>query len=124
MAGNMLLCLKNYDSSQVGIIFPFHIFGNRPFSTENECTEVFLTMAPGNIINLAIFKAVAPFTEDLFIDFDYCLRMHKRGYKVIETSATLLFHKLGNIRTYYLFSGKKFHVKSSPIIQKTFHYTK
>ena len=117
MVTAMLSCLKKYDASQVGIISPFHIICNVSLPTEDKCSEIFLTMTSGNLLNLEIYKTVAPFAEELFIDFidfDYCLRMHQNGYKIIRATSAILLHKLGKIKTYYLLGGKKFHVTHHP----------
>ena len=117
MVTNMLSCLEVYDPSQVGIITPLHIICNVPPQTEGKCSDVFLTMTSGNLLNLGIYNKVLPFAEELFIDcidYDCCLKMHQHGYKIIQASSAVLLHKLGNIKTYYLPGRKKFHVTNHP----------
>jgi rhamnosyltransferase len=89
------------DTSKVGIAAPFHhtskavlpVF-KAPFS------EVKITMTSGNLLNLSAFQACGSFNEKLFIDsvdHEYCLRLRKKGYKVIRVNDSILDHKLGDI---------------------------
>ena len=52
----------------------------------------------GSLLALAVFRRVGPMREDFFIDavdFQYCLRLRRHGYKVIETLLPTLIHPIG-----------------------------
>lgn len=52
----------------------------------------------GSIVNLGVFKKVGNFDENLFIDevdFEYCVRAARRGFKTIQFKNIYLNHSLG-----------------------------
>ena len=52
----------------------------------------------GSLLALAVFRRVGRMREDFFIDavdFEYCLRLRRYGYKVIETLLPTLIHPIG-----------------------------
>lgn len=58
-------------------------------------------MCSGNLINLEIFNKVGGFNENYFIDcvdLEYCLRLRKNGYEIIQLPSVELKHNLGNIK--------------------------
>lgn len=72
---------------------------NNNIKSKKEIKEVNYWITSGNFVNLKCFKAVNGFNEDLFIDyvdFDFCERLYKKGYKVAVFSDFNLIHKLGN----------------------------
>ena len=102
MVPEMLSCLKTYESSHVGIVSPFHSICNMPSPTEKKCSEIFLTMTSGNLLNLEIYQTVSPFKEDLFIDFidfDYYEKFEEQimGLKYIKNHygpTPIIFEKI------------------------------
>ena len=61
-------------------------------------------MTSGNLLNIDIYKQIGDFRESFFIDYvdyDYCLRSLKKGYKIIRCNDILLNHKLGNSKLYF-----------------------
>ncbi len=94
--------LETHDTSSLGIISAFHKNslekGNKSLQ---EFEQVIKVMSSGNIINLKAFQEVGGFEEKLFIDmvdFEYCLRLNKAGYKIIVANKAILHHKLGTIK--------------------------
>lgn len=60
--------------------------------------DIFLSMTSGNFVNLAIWKKLNGFDENLFIDgvdIDYYIRAHLSGYKVITFLNLFISHELG-----------------------------
>ena len=70
-----------------------------------------------------MFKEIGEFDENLFIDYvdtDYCIRLRKSGYKLIQFARPIMMHSLGitkdtlgysfyehsPIRNYYIFRNK------------------
>jgi len=53
----------------------------------------------GSLINMDGFNAVGGFSEDMFIDlvdFDYCTRLRKKRYEVIQLATIGMQHKVGD----------------------------
>ncbi|MGA3288386.1 MAG: glycosyltransferase family 2 protein [Bacteroidota bacterium] len=130
--------LSKYSSTDVGILSPYHIYDNYNSPMESaESKEIFLTITSGTLLNLDAYKKVGPFMDELFIDyvdFEYCLRLHSHGFKVVQLCSILMNHHLGSlvvrrmlfrrvaiyhyppIRVYYksrnrLFVARKYHKK-------------
>ena len=86
--------------SNPGIISPYHnvhdwftLGGNDAFQ------EIRSTMTSGNLINLQAYKVIGGFEEKLFIDYvdhEYCLRLRKNSFQIIQNNSVLLGHSLGN----------------------------
>ncbi|MDF2557727.1 MAG: rfbF [Bacillales bacterium] len=61
--------------------------------------EVKVTITSGCLMKVSAFKHIGPFRESFFIDavdHEYSLRAQQSGFKVYETKAPLLLHKIGN----------------------------
>ena len=53
----------------------------------------------GCLSHVSVFEAVKGFNEDLFIDlvdYDFCTKVRKKGYKIIQLSSIGMQHKVGN----------------------------
>jgi rhamnosyltransferase len=98
------------DPKRVGIVSPVHwVSGICPLPCE-EVVEVLVTMTSGNLVSLQAYKEVGGWREDFFIDsvdHEFCLRLQKRGFKVICYRASVLRHNLGKI-TRHRFLGREF----------------
>jgi rhamnosyltransferase len=60
-------------------------------------TETVITS--GSLLSIAAFLSGGPFRSDFFIDFvdyEYCLRLLRMGYKVITSTKPLMVHALGD----------------------------
>lgn len=61
-------------------------------------SEVKTTMSSGNLIITKVFEEVGFFNEDFFIDFvdhEYCLRLAKSGFRIVESHQAILQHAIG-----------------------------
>lgn len=68
---------------------------------EMEFSEVKTTMTSGNILSLRAYQKIGRFRESFFIDYvdhEYCLRLRKNKYKIIQCNRILLNHQLGDSR--------------------------
>lgn len=66
-----------------------------------EYQQVLETMSSGNMLNLAVYEKIGRFKEKLFIDmvdYEYCLRLNKNGFKIIVANKAVLEHNLGDIK--------------------------
>jgi rhamnosyltransferase len=121
MVNELLQCLNGRDRSQVGIIAPFLVTkpGQGPVGEEG-CWEVRTVMTSGNLLNLKAYGDVGPFLDELFIDFvdiEYCLRLNSKGYKVIQSSRTILRHNVGQ-KMKYSFFGMAFYLTNHMPLRK------
>lgn len=65
--------------------------------------EVKTCITSGALTNLKVWEKISGFDEKMFIDrvdFDYCYRIRKAGFKVIQTSTVTLDHSIGNAKIY------------------------
>lgn len=59
---------------------------------------MYWTMTSGNLLNLQLYKKNGTFKEELFIDavdYEYCLRARKNGYKILQCNKAILKHNPG-----------------------------
>lgn len=84
-----------------GIVAPVII--DRNVGVVGHCTngvqEVRTCITSGSLTNLSAWKEIGGFDEKMFIDsvdFDFCFRLRKAGYRVYQTDAVTLDHAIGN----------------------------
>jgi rhamnosyltransferase len=73
--------------------------------------ELQVTQTSGSMIPLSVFEREGEFIEDLFIDmvdFEFSLRLHRHGYKIVECPNALLFHSPGALKSHSLWGKVKF----------------
>ncbi|MDA2637647.1 glycosyltransferase [Bacillus cereus group sp. BfR-BA-01538] len=86
--------------SDVGLFTPYHKtkFDLVHKDVHFEYKEAVMTS--GNFLKLSIIESVGVFREDYFIDnvdHEFCLRLRKNGYKIVQINTVHLIHELGNI---------------------------
>lgn len=106
--------------SKAGIIAPIikdrniGIIGHNPIG---EYKDVNTCITSGACTNLLAWKSVNGFDEKMFIDsvdFDFCYRVKKAGFRVVQTSQLTLEHSLGDSKVIStLFGNKKVSMHSS-----------
>lgn len=102
-----------YLNANVGILCPKIIDMNKS-SKENEygIVEKMWCITSGSLTNIKAWKDIKGFDEKMFIDLvdtDFCYRLRKANYKILENGATFLNHQLGNgFET--SFCGKKIYI--------------
>lgn len=82
----------------------------------NRPNPVLYTMTSGNLLSLGAYQTVGSFREDLFIDHvdhEYCLRLNKANFQVIELPNIHIIHNLGSLKEKF---GMKF-VSHTPLRQ-------
>lgn len=80
-----------YQGAQTGVFLPTWRAANG---------DILACMTSGSMLRADTFEAVGPMDELLFIDYvdiEYCLRLRRAGFKVIESQKAILIHSLGNI---------------------------
>jgi rhamnosyltransferase len=103
MVEKMLACLDSEPATpEIGILSPeYHQVGAPAPQRVEGCADVLTTMTSGNLLSLAAFGDVGPFMEELFIDrvdAEYCLRLHRGGYRVVVAGGAVLHHRVGATR--------------------------
>ena len=87
-------------------------------STKSFVMYVRNVIQSGSLINLHIFEKVGAYYEKLFIDyvdFEYCLRLRSKGYRIAKLSNAKLIHQVDNQYKVYNLAGKKIFLgKYSP----------
>jgi rhamnosyltransferase len=64
--------------------------------------DALIAITSGSLISAEYYKAIGPFREDYFIDFidnEYCLRAHRKGYRVVVNCEETLIHSIGKRST-------------------------
>lgn len=98
---------------------------------------VTLVITSGALTSAAAFRHIGPFREDFFIDFvdfEYCLRARRAGYRILVSCPARMFHRVGSrtqerianitlspthhrpIRRYYLFRNAVEVIRSYGLI--------
>ncbi len=94
-------------SKDIGIIVGEHVNqDDQPKKVVEFSGEILSTVTSGNLLSLSAYQKVGVFLEELFIDHvdhEYCLRMNMNGYKIIKTTKTFLYHKVGDTQIKKLF---------------------
>ena len=107
MIQNMLMCYENFDDKfkeKVAMLVPVHIEESsyneveHNISSVDKYIEVLTEITSGALTKSDIYKNVDMYDEDLFIDLvdhDYCLKLNKNGFKIIQVNSAILIHNLG-----------------------------
>lgn len=99
-------CLERYDKDRVGMICARYTKKDRYVEVYGDgCNELLASITAGSVVNLAVFRKMGPFLEKLFIDHvdhEYCLRLRRHGYKIIQANNAFICHQLGNSRNYLI----------------------
>jgi rhamnosyltransferase len=89
---------------EIGLVSPIHqqVGGARREAAPG-CHDVLTAMTSGNLVRASIFPLVGGFMDELFIDQvdnEFCLRLHRHGLRVVETSEAELTHRVGDVRAH------------------------
>ena len=91
-----------------------------PSGQTERFTELSVVMASGNLLNLQSYRSAGPFADKLFIDHvdhEYCLRLRKNKYRIIQVNSVILHHSLGSFKIRSLF-GKKMKVSNHNYLRR------
>lgn len=110
MINNMLNCYENLDNNlkkKVAMLVPIHVeekecFNNKNSINEkgnvNSYNEVLTEITSGALTKTKVYEEFSKYDEKLFIDLvdhDFCLKLNKNGYKIIQVDSAILIHNLG-----------------------------
>ncbi len=100
---NLIEIYEKYIQKDIIIYSPKYIIERKKEKKyKDKIKELYWTMTSGNIINLDLCKNVGEFKEDFFIDgvdYEYCLRARKKGYRIIQCNDAELKHNPGITKT-------------------------
>jgi len=74
--------------------------------TNQKWKEVSTVINSGTLLSLGAFSIIGEFREDFFldcVDFDYCLRAHRKGFDVIELTSQVMKHSIGRASQHRIF---------------------
>lgn len=94
--------LNDKYNQKIGILTPHFLYKNYRSKIAKKNHTVKSAMTSGSLLNLNAYKATGPFLNKLFIDyvdFEYCLRLLKRGFEIWKVKDAFLYHNLGEIET-------------------------
>lgn len=110
--------IKNKDK-KLGLISPYQkVNCDEKLETKEKIEDRIEVMTSGNIINLDVYTKIGGFKDWLFIDCvdtDYCMNLHKNGYKVLRLNNILVEHELGHLVIHKLFKKKYYCYNHNPI---------
>lgn len=93
--------LLSNDISRLGMLAPVpDYFPDETITVDPVSKEVDVAITSGCLVNLNMFDRVGPFEEKLFIDyvdFEYCLRLRKKGFNIVQLGNAKIFHQLGKL---------------------------
>lgn len=91
---------KNYDIGIIGVqTRDTDKVDNMSNERGEKFKEVDTIITSGNIVNLNLWDKIGKFDENLFIDqvdHEYCYRLRKNKYKIIQHTEIRMSHKIGN----------------------------
>ena len=88
------------DMTKVGIVTSWHntrLIDKKP---ETEFDDPHDVMTSGNLVNLDIWEKIGGYKDWFFIDgidIEYCMNLHKNGYKILRINSIEIDHNLGDI---------------------------
>ncbi|MBT8944372.1 hypothetical protein BTJ16_04070 [Lactobacillus delbrueckii subsp. bulgaricus] len=99
---NLVSEYVKYLDSSVGMLCPiiFDRNKNQLPTTYLGTHEVKECITSGSLVNVSAWQKVNGFDEKLFIDgvdFDFCERIKKSNYRILEVGTVVLSHAIGNI---------------------------
>jgi rhamnosyltransferase len=102
---NLVEKLAVYVSRENAIISPNIIYKNNEsfanINNDSDFTEVCWTITSSSLTNLDAWAKIGGFDDALFIDgvdYDFCTRLKKAGYKIIKVFSVRLLHELGSLK--------------------------
>jgi rhamnosyltransferase len=113
---------------RVAILCPSYVDRDQGFAVHQRGSEaegegwrvLRTTMTSGNLVNVEIATAVGGFDDSLFIDYvdhEFCLRLRRHGYQVVESTRAKLRHSLGRMeRRTFVF--RHVHVTNHSVVRR------
>ena len=107
IVNRMVDFLKKTKEDRIGLISPYQDIDSAEKLYDLEYEDQIEVMTSGNIIDLKVYEEIGGFKDWLFIDCvdtDYCMNLHRHGYKVLRLNKIVMKHNLGNLEVHHLFN--------------------
>lgn len=119
--------VKHCHRDKVAIIAPCNTDKKKPSEDLKKSGWEYVSrcITSASLTNVDAWKSVGGFTDELFIDyvdFDYCAKLTKAGYKILKDYDTVLMHQVGDIRLVTI--GKKQYVIYNHSPMRRYYYTR
>lgn len=98
--------IKKHNCSKVAILCPTYNIDRRPKTAKKSTRQVSYADMTGCLYNVDILKRVGYYDQNTYfygLDTEYCMRVIKKGYKIIECSEAVLNHMPAETRHLKLF---------------------
>lgn len=98
------------DSTDAAIISPYHRTEKSRPKKARTC-RVSIAMTSGSLHRISACKQAGLFEEKLFIDSvdnEYCLRLGRMGFRIIQANHAVLEHSLGTVRDHGIFKTTEY----------------
>jgi rhamnosyltransferase len=112
----------------IGLVSPIQVskesdlqIARSPFTTR----DVSHVMTSGSTLSLMAYERCGRFQDKLFIDHvdnEYCLRLGKIGYRVVQLTQITLEHSLGETREWIFFGKKIAYASHKPF--RSYYYVR
>lgn len=111
--------LASNDISKLEMLAPVPIYSPEIKKEDYPISkEIDVAITSGCLVNLRVYDKAGPFDEKLFIDyvdFEYCLRLRKMGFSIIQIGKANIYHQLGNLEKRKFLFKKIYVTNHSPI---------
>lgn len=109
---NIIEVYKNYllrrgGKDKIAILSPHYLFDRNKLKKCPYDKEIKLTMQSANLLLVKAFDSIGKFNEQMFIDgvdYDYCFRARKKGYKIIYCHDALIQHQPAKTCSFNIFN--------------------
>jgi rhamnosyltransferase len=97
---------------------------NSEVGVESVFSKITSAITSGNLVRAEVFEKIGLFTEEYFIDYvdhEFNLRLSKKGFKLIQSNRTILYHDVGD-PTFHYFLGKKMSTSNHSSLRRYYYY--
>lgn len=97
---------------------PFHFKKVQRYPAVGAYREMPTVITSGSLVSASVFQTIGPFRDDFFIDSvddEYCLRLRREGYAVIESTGFGIAHKIGQPKIVRLLGKPRSTSNHSPV---------
>jgi len=101
---NLINTFEQYTDDNIATLSPKIVYrNNEQYNTlpNSNLEEVQWAITSASFTNLKVWEKIDGFDEKLFIDkvdYDFCIRARREGYKILKINNIKLIHELGNLK--------------------------
>jgi rhamnosyltransferase len=118
-------CRRTNPARKIGILAPRYVYKDKPAglaanppAAAGGFRWLREAITSGNLVRADVFAEVGPYRDELFIDyvdFEFCLRIRRSGYGILEADRAVLRHAMGSIRTTTILGIPVVYTTYSPV---------